>query len=199
MTMVTLPTNEIIVLWELSGFPRLSRATIRQFATQLNVKEAVVQGTLTAYRRRGSYSYTQAHQLITNFMCISGIRRFCVERCGGKCCHPDGQEVCHDPCIQTGVRRLCCTIFVCPSLCVKIFADRGEGLNTLVQDCGTVVAAFHLPLDISLFYLPYPPAVEQRARFDKEVIDSAVRQLRAKLQLTPAQIYAIDPAEIRIY
>lgn len=67
-------------------------------------------------------NYKQTTDIIEDFMKKSGIRTYCTETCGGKCC-----KSCYtskNACYKHEGRRLPCSLFVCDWLSSLIFTKK---------------------------------------------------------------------------
>jgi len=67
-----------------------------------------------------SYTYTQALNIIEDFMVKNNIRQFCSEYCIGHCCASCRDMACL---VSKKERRITCSSFLCGELCAIIFTQ----------------------------------------------------------------------------
>lgn len=90
-----------------------------------------------------SYKYTL--NTVDKFMIDSGIREFCTNICGSKCC-----TGCKDNnplrCTEMKERRLSCTIYLCRSLVIHIFNQQELKMFYKIQEIILKTVGKHINL-----------------------------------------------------
>ena len=102
--------------------------------------------------------YEHTLNIIDKFMIDSGIREFCTNVCGSKCC-----TGCKDSnplrCTEMEGRRLSCTTYLCRPLAVHIFTHRELKLFYKIQETILKIVGKH----INLFKYDMPKRIQPSA------------------------------------
>lgn len=113
--------------------------------------------------------YTKTLAVIENMMERTGIRKFCVEVCKGKCC-----VGCMKQCGGDVERRIECSSFVCYML-KKQFNDISRfKMQTIEHHILSVVSnARNKTTYNRLYFSPYPKGIKKYMNFDDDIINLA--------------------------
>jgi len=78
-------------------------------------------------------TYDQTLKIVDQFIINSGIRDYCTNVCGGKCCQFCA-KCSEESCMVIGDTRLSCTIYLCGALTDKLFTKYERKLFYKIQE-----------------------------------------------------------------